>query len=282
MRLISEIRKFLNDYRECVNRITNTLKRLSDAQQMLAQEEISKSVYESLRKEYFEQLLPFIERYFRLKSELRKYKDRLQVLITRLRLEGKGGSVSASLVKQMEIYRSSSRYRFLAPKIAEATEGSPVESEVETQVSYDLTDVEAMLKELVDLEMKIDVIDEVSLLEEYLSYAIKNNINIDKAEWERHLKDVMEKWSERKSSFLNQLENLEAKLSELEDAIRENEIRFAVGEYDHDTYNERRLALERRLNKVKEDIERIQRTIEATDMHILRSMELLGSIRREV
>jgi len=276
--VISEIKNFVDHYRECVDNIVNTLRRLKDAEQLLAREEISRNVYDSLRMEYFTQLMPYIERYFKLKSRLREYKDRLQVLLTRLKLESNKDSTSR-IASAINLYRIDSRYRFLANKSAKPAEGE-VSSPIKSPAKLNISEIEAMLNELVRLESRIDVMDEISLLEEYLSISIKRNPNLDKSEWEQYLKTVMDRWSEVKSSYLRRLEDLEAKLNELSDAIRENEIRFAVGEYDHDTYNERRIALEKRLNSIKDEIETIQRNIESTDLRILRSLELLGGVKR--
>ena len=276
--VISEIKSFIDHYRECVDNIVNTLRRLKDAEQLLAREEISRSVYESLRMEYFTQLMPYVERYFKLKFRLKEYKNRLQVLLTRLKLESNRGSTSR-IASAIDLYRIDSRYRFLTSKSAKPAEGE-ASSPVRPPMKLDLSEVEAMLNELIRLESRIDVIDEISLLEEYLNISIKRNPNLDKSEWEQYLKAVMDRWSEVKSSYLRRLEDLETKLNELSDAIRENEIRFAVGEYDHDTYNERRIALEKRLNAIKDEIETIQRNIESTDLRILRSLELLGGVKR--
>ncbi|MCD6508860.1 MAG: hypothetical protein DRO40_13390 [Thermoprotei archaeon] len=253
--LSNEVRNFINEIRECIRSIRNVMASLDEIKGMLNRGEISKETYLTLRNEYRMKMIPYIEAYLGLRDKMEGYRDRLNLALTRIRLELR------DLRKEM-LLMDEKRARFDLRRRQERM-------------------VQDLLSELESLRKELDLSMELMMLEEYLNFLKENPDRVPKDRLYKYrdfINELLNRWSNEKIKLTERLEGLERKVSEINDEIRLNEIRFSLGEYDHGTYNERRIALEGQLNDVQNRIQQIQRTIEETDMRILRCSSLLEEL----
>ncbi len=253
--LLNEFRSFSNEFQECMRSIRNVIDGMKEIDGMLSRGEIDKTTYATLKREYKLKIIPYVEMYFDLKDRVKEYRDKLNLILTKVRLDLRDLRREALLMDEK-------RTRF----------------EIRRKQERILNE---LMRELDTLENGLDMRTELDILEIYLTSIRDKNRSIPHerlAKYRQHFNKLMNRWSNEKISLTERLEGLEERISEVNDSLRLNEIRFSLGEYDHSTYNEKRIALESKLNEIQNEIRRIQSTIEEMDSRILRCSSLLEEL----
>ncbi|RLE65512.1 MAG: hypothetical protein DRJ47_04895 [Thermoprotei archaeon] len=119
------------------------------------------------------------------------------------------------------------------------------------------------------------------LLESYVEKALELN-GLDKASRVMELaREFGDKWSDERLRIESELSSLDSRIEELNEKLREIEVRFALGEYDKSTFEEKRLAVERELEKIVNERDAKERMLEERDARFLRALEKLEVILGE-
>ncbi|MCD6358041.1 MAG: hypothetical protein DRJ96_01135 [Thermoprotei archaeon] len=242
-KLVEEARNALREFEDLLYELRDYERRRGEILRMFSTGQVTREVYEKLMGELRQKMTPLVKRYFELKSRLRSMESRLNVLMTRLRVEVKTSSESPFRLN----YERDQRMRQLL-----------------NRAGGTLEDVQRALK-------SVGVERELRFLEVLLDSIRGEDIEA----WRDVVREVVEEWSKARFSYASKVEEIERQMESLHDLLRELEVRFLVGEFDRAEYEARRAGLERKVGELQEQLERLQERLEDLDLVAARCRELL-------
>jgi len=243
--LIRKARETLREFEDLTFELRDYEKKRGEIGRMYSTGQIGREVYDKLMMELRAKTLPLVEKYFRLKTSLIELLGQLKVALTRLQVE--------SRTRRLPIGSMLERGQYVKQLMDRV--GGAVES------------VERALK-------TIKVERELRLLETVLDELHDNRRMIE--EWRGAIKSTLDKWSNERFSYASRIEELEKRMDELQDSLRELEVRYMVGEYDRVDYESRRAGIEREMGDIQAQLEDIQARLEDLDLIAARCRELMG------
>ncbi|RJS84729.1 hypothetical protein CW702_02075 [Candidatus Bathyarchaeota archaeon] len=144
---------------------------------------------------------------------------------------------------------------------------------------YPLLKWEKVINSIDEAFNSLTIDDEISFISQYLNTirekGSSNNVKKGRAFCQQRLDEISKKWSTMRREKIEEIMNLELKASEVRDAIKETEARYAVGEFDENTYENKLGVLQGKLRSIETKIEEIRRYIDDIDMKIFRCLETL-------
>lgn len=212
--------------------------------------EISKSIFDVIRAEMGAKLATLLEEQFNLR-------EFLEVAKTKAKLEWAKEKLG---LKEFED-KNKERYN---------PESTP---------HYPLIKWERIINSIDEAFNSLTIDDEISFITQYLNM-IKERGQLSEVKRSRsfckeRLDEISKKWSTIRREKIEEIMNLELKASEVRDAIKETEARYAVGEFDESTYENRLGVLQGRLRSIETQIDEIRRYIDDVDMKLFRCLETL-------
>jgi len=243
-KLIEEARSALRQLSDLQYELRDYERRRSEILRMYSTGQISQEVFDNLMGELRQKMLPLVRRYFELKAKLRELEAQLRLVVTRLSVEARASESS--------VYRASferdQRVRQALSRIGGALE--------DVQNALKSADVE---RELRMLDVLLDVLPR------------------EEAEaWRQAISEVVDGWAKTRFSYAGRVEELERRIESLNVALRELEVRFAVGELDRGEYEARRSSLEREIGELQAQLEDLQEKLEDLDLIAARCREFLS------
>jgi len=256
-----DVNKKIKDFQRYVDSVKEASLKLEELTKMLKSGEITEETYKLLMRELGSQLSVSIEGIFKLREalELDRAKAKLEWAKEKIRMD------SLEIPENLNhMYEDDFSRRY-----------SPL---------YRWEEITSKIDKVLS---SLTIAEEVSILEQYLSL-IKDSLDGDasseagfkegKELCERRLNLILEKWSSLRRSKMDELINLDLKASEIEERIKEIEVRFAVGEIDRSAYESNISVLQGSLKNLKKEISEIRSLIDSVDMKIFRCQELLREI----
>ena len=219
--------------------------------------EIDSRTHKSLVEDYEGELIKGVIELAQLRRSAKEIRAKLKGLSTRIKLGLERASEYRSAV--------SATVRITSRDVVASLEGELLRT------------INSRMRELEELIDSINIESEV-----YALMKVLDKVNIEelgeevKDELKEYLEDISSKWALLKSEQMERISALEEKINEVEMTLKENDIRFVIGEYDKITYEENRIKLERELNSIRSEIEEIREKIDLIDTRILKCFELLG------
>jgi len=257
-----EVNGKIKDFQHYVEYVKEASLKLEELTKMLKSSEISEETYKLLMGELGDQLSISVKEIYKLRKalELDRAKAKLEWAKEKIGMN----SARANPPEMRIIYEDEYGRRF-----------SP---------SYKWEEIISKIDKVLS---SLTIMEEVSILEQYLSFikdfveggrSSEAKLKEGKELCERRLNLISDEWSSIRRSKMDEMMNLDIKASEIEDKIKEMEVRFAVGEIDQNTYESSMGALQRSLKNVKKEISDIRNTIDNVDMKIFRCQELVRDI----
>jgi len=243
-KLVEEARSVLRQLSDLQYELRDYERKRSEILRMYSTGQVSKEVFDNLMGELRQKMYPLVRKYFELKAKLRELESQLRLVVTRLSVEARAseGSVyRVSLDREQRVRQALSR------------------------VGGALEDVQRELK-------SADVERELRMLDVLLDALPREEMDL----WRQALSEVVEAWSRTRLSYASRAEEIERRLENLNDALRELEIRFAVGEFERGEYEVRRSAIEREIGELQAQLEALQEKLEDLDLIAARCRELLS------
>jgi len=243
-KLVEEARSVLRQLSDLQYELRDYERRRSEILRMYSTGQVSKEVFDNLMGELRQKMYPLVRKYFELKAKLRELESQLRLVVTRLSVEAKASESS--------VYRASferdQRVRQALSRVGSALE-----------------DVQRELK-------SADVERELRMLDVLLDALPREEMDL----WRQALSEVVEAWSRTRFSYASRAEEIERRIENLNDALRELEVRFAVGEFERGEYEVRRSAIEREIGELQAQLEALQEKLEDLDLIAARCRELLS------
>lgn len=243
-KLVEEARSLLRQLSDLKYELRDYERRRSEILRMYSTGQVSREVFEGLMSELKQKMYPLVSKYFELKAKLREIESQLRLVATRLNVEARASESS--------VYRASferdQRIRQALSRIGGALE-----------------DVQRELKDA-------DVERELRMLDVVLDSLPKEESGL----WRQAISEVMEAWSRARFSYAGRIEEIERRIENLNDALRELEVRFAVGEFERAEYELRRSAIEREIGELQAQLEALQERLEDLDLIAARCREFLS------
>ncbi|MEM0460388.1 MAG: hypothetical protein QXP94_04805 [Thermofilaceae archaeon] len=243
-KLLEEARSAIRQFGDLQYELRDYEKRRSEVLRMYSTGQVSREVFENLMGELKQKMLPLVKRYFELKWRLRELESQLRLVVTKLSVE------------------------------ARASESSPYRASFERdqRLRATLSRVGSTLEDVQQTLRNVDAERELRMLDVLLDVLPREEVEA----WRQAISEVLEGWSRTRFSYASRIEELERKLESLRDALRELEIRFAVGEYERGEYELRRSAAEREAGEVQAQLEELQERLEDLDLIAARCREFLA------
>jgi len=245
-RLEDRVDRISRRLREIIDAMTNTVRAIEKASLMQSTGEIDETTFQSLIEEYDRELTRRFLELLSVRQKAKKVEAELKAVIAKLKLSPSGS-------------------RIISPN------GRILSGEDEIRLYT------SKLRELERAMNSGDVADEICAFERALQYVDLSNA--ETSAMREYLEDLSGRWAVTRSEMAERISSLEMRINEVEESIKENDVRFVLGEYDRIEYEERRLKLERELNRLKEEIDRLKTSISMNDTRIIRAAEKLGESR---
>lgn len=239
--------KFVNDTVELLERVNL----------MLRTGEIDPRTHKSLVNDYEQELIRGLIELVHLRREAKEIRAKLKGLSARIRLG----------LERASEYRSaiSATIRLTSRDMMTSLEGELLRA------------INSRVQELEGMINKINIESEIHALVRVLSRLDLSELSEETIdELREYLNDISDRWALLKSEQMERISALEERMNEVEMMLKENDIRFVIGEYDKITYEENRIKLEKRLNSLRSEMEEVKEKIDLIDSKILKCFELLG------
>jgi len=254
----SEVNDELKAFQSHVKEMKETSMRLDELGKMLKSGDISENVYRLIMNELGDQLSASVEEIFRSREmlEIAKAKAKLEWAKEKIGMrESETESQETGkrdIYMRREAYSPMSRWEGIANRIDAVLSSLTVEEESSIIEQY------------------------LSLVKERLS-ARGGSQGIERglALCQQRMNPLSEKWSSLRRSKIESIMNFELEASRLRDALKELEVRFAVGELDQIAYEYRMSDFQVSLKKVEKEIVDTRKFVDDMDMKMFRCSELL-------
>jgi len=246
-KLMEEARSVLKRFDDLRYDLRDYERRRDEVVRMYSTGQISREVFDSLMGELKQKMLPLVREYFQLKGRLRELEAQLRLATTRLSVEARASESS--------LYRAS--------------------FEREQQIRSLLNRVGGVLESVQNALKNVSVERELRMLDVLLDVLTGDELKA----WEGAIEEVIEGWGRARFTYASRIEELERKIEALNDAMKELEVRFAVGELDRGEYEVKRSALEREVGELQAQLEDLQGKLEDLDFIAARCRELLSRVR---
>ncbi len=243
-KLVEEARSALRQLSDLQYELRDYERRRGEILRMYSTGQISKEVFDGLMGELKQKMYPLVRRYFELKAKLRALESQLRLVVTRLSVEAKASESS--------VYRAS--------------------FERDQRVRQALSRVGSALEDVQRELRSADVERELRMLDVLLDALPKEEMDV----WRSALSEVVEAWSRTRLSYAGRIEEIERRIENLSDSLRELEVRFAVGEFEQGEYEVRKSAIEREIGELQAQLEALQEKLEDLDLIAARCRELLS------
>jgi len=243
-KLVEGARSLLRQLSDLQYELRDYERRRGEILRMYSTGQISKEVFDGLMGELRQKMYPLVRRYFELKAKLRELESQLRLVVTRLSVEARAAESSiyrVSLDRDQRVRQALSR------------------------VGGTLEDVQRELR-------NADVERELRMLDVLLDVLPREEMDV----WRQALGEVVEAWSRTRFSYAGRIEEIERRIENLNDSLRELEVRFAVGEFERGEYEVRRSAIEREIGELQAQLETLQEKLEDLDLIAARCRELLS------
>lgn len=256
-KVVEEADRILNLLRRNAKLVKDTVEILERVDLMLRTGEIDSRTHKSLVEDYEQELIRGLIELTRLRREAKNIRAKLRGLATKIRLGLERASEYHSAV--------SATIKFTTRDVMVSLEGELLRA------------INSRMQSLEDTINDINIESEVYALVRVLGKISINELGERVNEGlKEYLNDLSDKWALLKSEYMERISTLEEKISDVEMSLKENDVRFVIGEYDKITYEENRIKLERKLNSLRSEIEEIREKIDLIDARILKCFELLG------
>lgn len=250
--VIDDTQKMLETFRIRVNEVKGISLKMDELTKLYNSGEISKKVYDTIKSELSNYLSSSVGELFNLreKLELARVKAKLEWVKEKIGIKEFETGPFESLIRHDQ-YLKRNLYSSL--------------SEWENLIS----DIDKALSSL-----KVE--DEVFIIEQYLLLTKERRLSQESIEiCRRRLSEISEKWDSLRRERIEQIVNLDLRLSQIKEEINEVEVRFSVGEFNESVYESKVNILKKRLKLIENEISEIRNYIENMDTKIFRCSELL-------
>jgi len=243
--VVQSAREKLRRFEDLLLDLRDYEKRQLEIERMFTTGQIDRGVYGELMMELKSKMLPLVEEYFKLKTTLVELASRLRVILTRLQVEDKTRQLPAGSM----------------------LEKGPYVKQLMDRIGSTLESIENSLN-------SVKVEKELRLLDTVIDELQKNEALL--AEWRSTVSSILERWAKERFNYASSIEDLERRAEELQEALKEVEVRFMVGEFDRVEYETKRAAMEREIGEVQSRLEEMQLKLEDLDLVAARCRSLVG------
>lgn len=243
-KLVDEARSTLRKFEELQLELRDYERKRNEIVRMYSTGQVSREVFDNLVSDLRVKLFPLVRSYFELKGKLRDLEGQLQLAVTKLSVETKAAG---------EPYRGS------------------FEIEREQRIRQALNRLGGTLESVRAALKTTNPENELRLFDVILDELGKDEGNA----WKPAIKEVLDAWSRIRLTYASRSEEMERQIEQLNDSLRELEVRFLVGEFDRAEYETRRSALEREIGELRSQLEGLQERLEDLDLTAARCRRFL-------
>jgi len=249
-------RAALNEFVNCIREIEDIRSELARLESLIRTREISEKVADSLSEEQKKKLLRLAESFFSLRYKLDDARARVFLELEKARV-------------------TLERTRMKAGSSAMTGYGA-------SEVSSEISRLEKLLDEINRANESLDIDAKLFIVKNYISAVIAENVSMTQEEMggrrkvcSAFLDGVFKEWSQKKDEMLKQISDFDSSISELRSAVKENWIRYTVGEYDKKTYEVKRDEIEGKISSIEKQSSNLKAYVEEVDSKISECLRLL-------
>lgn len=246
-KLIDEARSTLRKFEDLQFELRDYERKRNEIIRMYSTGQVSREVFDSLMSDLRMKLFPLVRSYFELKGKLKDLEGQLQLAVTRLSVETKAAG---------EPYRGS------------------FEIEREQRIRQVLNRLGGALENVRAALKGVNPENELRLFDVILDELVGKD---EGGAWKPAIKEVLDAWSRIRLTYASKSEEMERQIEQLNDSLRELEVRFLVGEFDRAEYETRRSALEKEIGELQSQLEGLQERLEDLDLIAARCRRFLES-----
>lgn len=252
----NEVNDQLKAFQLYIEDIKDASLRLEELIKMLKSGEISEHIYNLILDELSSHLSSSIEKIFEIREnlELLRAKAKIEWVKEKIGMEKMMGEAYYLLKDKShikEVYSPMYKWQEIVNKIDNALSSLTLE-------------------------------EELSIIEHYLMIVKRRRSAVESEEageakriCKQRLNELSERWSSIRRSKIEQIMSLESEASRLKDAIKEIEVRFAVGEFGRNVYERKISELRGSLRNIEKKISEIKNYVNEMDLKMFKVSELL-------
>jgi len=251
-RLKEETDEKLRMFRSSIEELKELSLKMDELMKLLESKEISRNIYNIIKADMSNRIFNLLERLFNLREflELAKVRAKLEWVNEKIGLRNLENMFGEGYVSRDFLLKSS------------------------------LSRWEEIINSVDSAFSSLTIDDEITFLSQYLNMVREREPSSEEfkriiAFCQQRLNELSEMWSTVKRDKIEEIMNMELKISEVKDSIKEVEARYMIGEIDESVYEHRIGVLQGELRKLEEKIEETRQHIDDIDAKIFRCLEIL-------
>ena len=251
-RLKEETDEKLRMFRSSIEELKELSLKMDELMKLLESKEISRNIYNIIKADMSNRIFNLLERLFNLREflELAKVRAKLEWVNEKIGLRNLENMFGEEYVSRDFLLKSS------------------------------LSRWEEIINSIDSAFSSLTIDDEITFLSQYLNMVREREPSSEEfkriiAFCQQRLNELSEMWSTVKRDKIEEIMNMELKISEVKDSIKEVEARYMIGEIDESVYEHRIGVLQGELRKLEEKIEETRQHIDDIDAKIFRCLEIL-------
>ena len=251
-RLKEETDEKLRMFRSSIEELKELSLKMDELMKLLESKEISRNIYNIIKADMSNRIFNLLERLFNLREflELAKVRAKLEWVNEKIGLRNLENMFGEGYVSRDFLLKSS------------------------------LSRWEEIINSIDSAFSSLTIDDEITFLSQYLNMVREREPSSEEfkriiAFCQQRLNELSEMWSTVKRDKIEEIMNMELKISEVKDSIKEVEARYMIGEIDESVYEHRIGVLQGELRKLEEKIEETRQHIDDIDAKIFRCLEIL-------
>jgi hypothetical protein len=279
--LESDVESYVKDFQLYVKRVKETSLGLKELSKLVKSGDVSEAAYKIIMNDLGAQLALSIENIFQIREALE---------LTRAKAKLEWAKEKVSLPAPQPSSRPGLEFKEPVNVQNVRTYSDVIQSDYFSNETSNLTTYHMSLARWDDIISKIDSVlnslpieDEAAIVEQYLSIIheklslgsksvdVENGISVCK----QRLDSISERWSSMRRSQIEKIMNLELEVSQLNDEIKELEVRYSVDEIAQKVYETKMSVMQTDLKKAEKKISDVRTFIDDMDMKIFRCSELM-------